>query len=450
MTEVNLEKLHITALNDMQQATGHAILETQKDVVVLSPTGSGKTLAYLLPLVELVGRKAHKLDTENEAAPCAIVITPGRELALQSVDVLKTLGCGLCGKALYGGRPTMDEHRELRKELPHIVFATPGRINDHIAKGNVLVENVEWLVIDEFDKCLEMGFLQEMQQLMESLPSLQRRILLSATEVEAIPRFVQMGRTMRLDYRESGSRVSIYKVISATKDKLPTLRQLLMDFGQQRTVVFLNYRDAVERTAEYLRTEGFTVSLFHGGLEQKEREAALYRFTNGSANILVATDLASRGIDIPDIDNIVHYHLPETEQNYIHRIGRTARWDKEGRAFFIVNQENENGKADTLPYIDINALPDYSPTPIDADGKIPVPRMVTLYIGKGKRDKLSKGDIVGFLCKKGGLKADEIGMITVLERYSYVAIERPRLKTVLRQVQGEKIKGVKTIVEEVR
>ena len=196
MTEVNLEKLHITALNDMQQATGHAILETQKDVVVLSPTGSGKTLAYLLPLVELVGRKAHELDTEKEAAPCAIVITPGRELALQSVDVLKALGCGLCGKALYGGRPTMDEHRELRKELPHIVFATPGRINDHIAKGNVLIENVEWLVIDEFDKCLEMGFQQEMQQLMESLPSLQRRILLSATEVEAIPRFVQMGRTM--------------------------------------------------------------------------------------------------------------------------------------------------------------------------------------------------------------------------------------------------------------
>lgn len=452
-----LSKLHITELNAMQQAVGHAFRNTLKDLVVLSPTGSGKTLAYMLPLIDAVTVATAEESEETvrttppetvsttspEATPFAIVICPGRELALQSADVLKTAGCGLRGKALYGGRPTMDEHRELRKEQPQIIFATPGRINDHIAKGNVQVRRVQWLIIDEFDKCLEMGFQQEMMQLIDSLPLLQRRILLSATEVEAIPRFVNMGRTERLDYRTTGSRISIYQVLSANKDKLPTLRQLLLGFGQQRTVVFLNFRDAVERTVEYLRNEGFTVSLFHGGLEQRQREDALYRFANGSANILVATDLASRGLDIPDIDNIVHYHIPDTQENYTHRIGRTARWDKEGRAFFLLH-ESEHIPEYVHDNIAIFELSDNVPT------TPALPKMVTLYIGKGKKDKLSKGDIVGFLCKKGGLMADEIGKISVLERYTYVAVSRSRVKSVLRQVRGEKIKGVKTIVEEVR
>lgn len=442
-----LEKLHIAELNDMQQAVGRAVRETQKDVVVLSPTGSGKTLAYLLPLIECVKRSMQEhgvQEKQMEAAPYAIIITPGRELALQSADVLKSSGCGLRTKALYGGRPTMEEHRELKKEWPQIVFATPGRINDHIAKRNVSVENVEWLVIDEFDKCLEMGFQKEMMQLVDSLPALRRRILLSATEVEAIPRFVNMGRTERLDYRAPQSRVTLYRVESETKDKLPTLRRMLLRFGQQKTVVFLNYRESVERTVDYLRQEGFTVSLFHGGLEQHEREAALYRFANGSTNILVATDLASRGLDIPDIDNIIHYHIPETQENYTHRVGRTARWDKEGRAFFLLHQSEQ------IPEYVSEEVEDYDLSLSEQIPDEPVkPKMVTLYIGKGKKDRLSKGDIVGFLCKKGGLKAEQIGIISVLERYTYVAIERQYLKRVLHQVQGEKIKGLKTIIEEV-
>ena len=439
-----LEKLHITELNDMQQAVGRAVRDTQNDIVVLSPTGSGKTLAYLLPLIEslteMAGRSKESPVTA-EAAPLAIVITPGRELAQQSAEVLKSTRCALRGKALYGGRPTMEEHRELRKEQPHIIFCTPGRVNDHITKQNLRVENVEWLVIDEFDKCLEMGFQQEMMQLIACLPVLKRRILLSATEVEAIPRFVKMGRTERLDYRQASSRVKIYKVMSREKDKLPTLKKLLLDLEQQQTVVFLNYRDSVERTVDYLRSEGFTVSLFHGGLEQHEREAAIYRFANGSANILVATDLASRGLDIPDIDNIVHYHIPETRENYTHRIGRTARWDKSGRAFFILNTEEH------IPDYVTEKAEEY--TSSVTDSKLPPkPRMTTLYIGRGKKDKLSKGDIVGFLCKKGGLKATDIGMISVLERYCYVAIQYQLVNRVLEKVRGEKIKGMKTIIEE--
>ena len=237
-------------------------------------------------------------------------------------------------------------------------------------------------------------------------------------------------------------RVHIYKVESPTKDKLETLQQLLLSFGGQSTIVFLNYRDSVERTANFLIEAGFCVSFFHGGMEQKQREAALYRFSNGSANILVSTDLASRGLDIPDIDNIVHYHIPESEDGYIHRVGRTARWDKQGRAFFILNSQEQ------IPaYVDAE-VEDYAVS--DAPLRPALPRNITLYIGKGKKDKVSKGDIVGFLCKKGGLRSDEIGRIDVNDRYAYAAVARDKAKQVLRLTKGEKIKGIKTVVEEVR
>ena len=439
--DANCRKLGLTSLSDMQRETIHAVMNTEDDVVVLSPTGTGKTLAYLLPLTEMMAD-----DTLS-----AVVVVPGRELALQSCQVMKSMACPLRPMALYGGRPTMDEHRELRKIQPNIVFGTPGRLNDHIAKGNLPVDKVRWLVIDEFDKCLEMGFMDEMTTLISSLPAVRRRILLSATDSETIPQYVNMQRMTLVDHRQDhAERIHLYTVKSDGKDKLPTLEKLLLDFGDESTVVFLNHRESVERTARYLMEKGFAVSLFHGGLEQREREAALYRFANGSANILVTTDLASRGLDVPQIDNVVHYHLPETHAAYIHRTGRTARWNRQGRAFFLLSD------GETLPYLDFKSLPLYTPLSHregQEGGPLPTPakpKMVTLYIGKGKRDKLSKGDIVGFLCKKGGLQSSEIGMISVMERYTYVAVSRQRVKSVLANVSGEKIKGVKTIVEKVR
>ena len=433
-----LEKLGISELNDMQKEATQAVLRTNNDVVILSPTGSGKTLAYLLPLVQLIDASVPTVQ--------AVVIVPGRELALQSATVLKDMGCGLRACACYGGRAAMDEHRVLRQVQPHIVFATPGRLLDHIEKENILTTGIRYLVIDEFDKCLEMGFLNEMNAIISRLSYVQRRILISATDAESIPHFVNMGRTTRMDYlieeEQVSDRVNVYQVISPVKDKLETLRNLLCELGEESSIVFLNYRESVERVADYLQEQGFTLSYFHGGLEQRQREDALYKFSNASANVLVSTDLASRGLDIPSINNIIHYHLPESEQGYIHRVGRTARWDKLGRTFFILNQE------ESIPdYID--AEPTLHTIPADLPAP-PKPKMVTLYIGKGKKDKLSKGDIVGFLCKKGGLKGTEIGRISVEDRFTYVAIDRAQLRSVLRNVQGEKIKGVKTIIEEVR
>ena len=433
-----LDKLGISELNKMQQEAMNVILRKNDDVVILSPTGSGKTLAYLLPLIQ-------KIDSQLSHVQMLVVV-PGRELALQSQRVLKDMGTGLRSMALYGGRATMDEHRKMREVQPQVVFATPGRFNDHLLKENVSPLFIKYVVIDEFDKCLEMGFREEMSLLMGRLRHAEQTILLSATDAEEIPRFVRMGQTQRLDYlvkeEQVSERVLLYKVNSPTKDKLETLKQLLLDFGDESTVVFLNYRDSVERTAAFLRECGFSISMFHGGLEQKQREGALYRFSNGSANVLVCTDLASRGLDIPDIQNIVHYHLPLGEDGYIHRVGRTARWDKSGKTFFVLNQEEQ------IPdYIEGN-VKDFIPSPLNDHPQLP--KMATLYIGKGKKDKISKGDVVGFLCKIGGLKSDEIGRIDVNDRYSYVAVKQKRLASVLRNVQGEKIKGLKTIFEEIK
>lgn len=437
MIDKILDKLGIQ-LNPMQEETMHAVLHGNKDVVVLSPTGSGKTLAYLMPLVQLIDPKVDE--------PQLVVVTPGRELALQSTEVLKSMGTGLRTMACYGGRAAMDEHRVMNKVLPQVIFGTPGRLTDHLDKGNFSAEHVKYLVIDEFDKCLEMGFQDEMGRLIASLPYLERHFLLSATEAEEIPRFVHMGRVETIDYRmdeeQVPERIRIYQVKSPQKDKLETLAQLLLSLGDESSIVFLNYRDSVERTNEFLRSRGFATSAFHGGLEQHEREGALYKFSNGSANIFVSTDLGARGLDIPDIDNIIHYHLPECEDSYIHRVGRTARWEATGKAFFLL------GPSEDIPsYVDAE-VEDYEiPSDLPAPAK---PRMATIYIGKGKKDKISKGDIVGYLCKIGQLQSSEIGKIDVKDRYAYVAVSRTKLKQVLKLTAGQKIKGIKTVIEEVR
>lgn len=434
-----LDKCNIRQLNEMQIATSEAILNTGKDLMLLSPTGSGKTLAYLLPLTQ-------RINPELDAVQ-AIVVVPGRELALQSATVLKDMATGLRAYACYGGRAAMDEHRQLRQVRPHVIFSTPGRMNDHLGKGNIDTKAVKWIILDEFDKCLEMGFHDEMAILMRQIPACARQILLSATPAEEMhTQQILRDQFAVLNFLPNEGnvpvRVCIRKVQSPEKDKLETLRRLLCQLGDDSSIVFLNYRESVERTAAYLEEHGFTISSFHGGLEQKQREDALYRFSNGSANILVSTDLASRGLDIPDIRNIIHYHLPEGEDGYIHRVGRTARWDAYGDSYFILGPEE--------------SIPDY----VDADvedyelsteaAPVPVPRMATIYIGKGKKDKISKGDIVGLLCKKAGLSSSEIGRIDVKDYYAYVAVVRSKLMQVLKQLNGQKIKGLKTLFEAVR
>lgn len=432
-----LNHLKIDSLNPMQEASVDAWKEG-KDLILLSPTGTGKTLAYLLPLLDTLNPEAKGVQ--------AVVLVPSRELALQIDQVFKSMNTPYKAMSCYGGRPAMDEHRTMKGMQPSVIIGTPGRMNDHLSKRNFDADTVHTLIIDEFDKCLEFGFQEEMATVIGQLPQLRRRFLLSATDAEEIPQFTGMNRTIKLNFltsdEQASSRIHIYKVLSPVKDKLETLYKLLCTLGNRSTLVFCNHRESVERVGKYLQSQKLPCGIFHGGMEQDHRERSLYKFRNGSCHVLISTDLAARGLDIPDIDNVVHYHLPVQEDGYIHRNGRTARWEAEGNSYIILHAE------ETLPaYLkeepEVFTLPDKTPRPSQ-------PEFVTLYIGKGKKDKINKIDIVGFLCKKGNLNKEDVGRIDVKEHYSFAAISRKKTKQTLGLIRNEKMKGMKVLIEEAK
>ena len=382
-----------------------------------------------------------------------LILVPSRELALQIDSVFKAMGTAWKTCCCYGGHPIAEEKKSISGNHPAIIIGTPGRMSDHLRKENFNAATVVTLVIDEFDKCLEFGFHDEMAEVIGQLPSLKKRVLLSATDAEEIPQFAGVGgdspssvsRLMKLDFlapEALAPRLRLHKVVSPEKDKLETLYNLLCTLGYHSTLVFCNYRESVERVVGYLKARKFPCDMFHGGMEQPDRERALYKFRNGSCAVLISTDLAARGLDIPEIENVVHYHLPVNEDGYIHRNGRTARWEAEGNSYILLHQE------EMLPeYLtevpEEFLLPEVTPKPS-------LPEFVTLYIGKGKKDKINKIDIVGFLFKKGNLNKDEIGRIDVKDHYSFAAVSRKKIKQTLNLIQNEKIKGVKTLIEEAK
>lgn len=435
-----LSHLNIEHLTPMQEAAYDAF-GSRGDMVLLSPTGSGKTLAFLLPLVRALRPSCGQVQ--------AVVLVPSRELALQIETVFKTMNTPFKVMSCYGGRPAMDEHRTMKGLQPDVIIGTPGRMNDHLRKQNFDARTVGLLVIDEFDKCLELGFQEEMAEVIGQLPSLRKRVLLSATDAAEIPQFAGVGNgtegLLKLNFLNPETdtvRLKLQRVLSPDKDKLETLFRLLCMLEGRSTLVFVNYRESVERVVSFLRSRKFPCEAFHGGMEQDDRERALYKFRNGSCPVLVSTDLASRGLDIPGIDHVVHYHLPVNEEAFTHRNGRTARWDARGSSYLLLHageQLPDYIPADT-PWLD---MPEQTPKP---------PKSVwsTLYIGKGKKDKLNKVDIVGFLYKKGGLSREDVGQVDVKEHYAFVAVRRSKVRQLLTLVQGEKIKGIKTLIEEAK
>ncbi len=431
-----LQNLKIETLTPMQEAVQDAYTQ-DADLVLLSPTGTGKTLAYLLPLVQTLTAEADGVQVQ--------VLVPSRELALQTETVFRSMGTPFRAMSCYGGRPAMDEHRTMKGVCPQVIIGTPGRMNDHLKKANFDARTVATLVIDEFDKCLELGFQDEMAEVIGQLPALKKRVLLSATDAEEIPRFTGVGKgSLKLDFleEEAPARLKLQRVMSPEKDKLETLYRLLCTLGDTSSLVFVNYRESVERVAGFLKSKRFPCEAFHGGMEQQDRERALYKFRNGSCPVLVSTDLASRGLDIPGIDNVVHYHLPVSEEAFTHRNGRTARWEARGSALLLMHGEER--VPDYLPSgIPLFELPELTPKP-------PKSRWSTLYIGKGKKDKLNKVDIVGFLYKKGGLSKEDVGQVDVKEHYAFVAVRRGKVNQLLTLVRGEKIKGIKTVIEEAK
>lgn len=427
MIENALKRLNITALNEMQQSAVEAA-KSGSDILLIAPTGSGKTLAFLLPLMANL-----KQDVKGVQA---LVLVPSRELALQIEQVFKQLGTPFKVNCCYGGHAVRVEKNNLAHP-PAVLIGTPGRIAYHLEHQNFDESFVETLVLDEFDKSLEFGFEADMSYIIGKLYSLKQRILTSATKMEEIPPFVKLNKASSIDFSrhsEIKPDLKLKKVTAPAADKLEILFKLLSKIGAKNTLVFCNHRETVDRISDILFEHGLGHDVFHGGMEQIDREKALLKFRNGSHKILVTTDLAARGLDIPEVENIVHYQLPYTEDSYIHRNGRTARMNAKGTAYIVLTPE-ENYK--------------YLPEDIEEElleGEYQLPEAsdwVTLYIPNGKKDKINKIDIVGVFMKKGSLQKDDLGLIEVKDSASYVAVKRQKVEKLLKDLSNEKIKGKK-------
>ena len=422
-----LSNTGIAALNEMQQAVLDA--GTTKDLLLLSPTGSGKTLAFLLPLLTTL--------TEEEKKIQALIIAPSRELAIQIETVFRSLGAGYKVNCCYGGHPLRIESRSL-EHPPTVLIGTPGRILDHLDRGNIQLDGVRTWVLDEFDKSLELGFLDEMKKIASHLPNVRRRVLTSATEAVEVPDFVGMRRPIRLSFLKGTKEVkglTLRVVKSPVKDKLETLYKLLGELKGESSLVFCNYRETVERVSDYLTKMGVENGCFHGGMEQLDRERALAYFRNGSITVFISTDLASRGLDIADVKHVIHYHLPVNEEAYVHRNGRTARMHAEGDAYLILN-ETETVPEDVTREPDEFFLPNVAKKPVVSEWK-------TIVINRGKRDKLSKKDVVGFLFQKGGLDKEDLGIVEIKESCAFAAVKREKVKGLLARIRDEKIKNMR-------
>ena len=428
------ERLGISDLNDLQKSALKN-LKISSSAIIYSPTGSGKTLAFSVTLLKAL----KNFDTEKLQA---VIIAPSRELVIQISDVFRPIAPDYKVTSLYGGHNVADEKNSLQN-VPSIIVGTPGRLLDHANRGNIDLTNVRQLILDEFDKCLELGFEEEMRKLLKKMPNLSRKILTSATILNEIPEFVNLREYVTLDFLGSAEnpseRTTVWQVKSEEKDKLAALRTLLYSIPQGKTIIFANYRDAVSRIYQNLKDNQISAGIYHGALEQMDREKAIAMFNNESYPILVSTDLGSRGLDIKEVKNIIHYHLPVSQESYTHRNGRTARVDKTGDVYILTHQDEQ------LP--DFVTIDETFNLPEKCEQKSIVNRNNTLYFKAGKKEKISKADIVGFIANNSQIVPNEIGVINVYDHYALVAVPKQKAKTAIAQLLKAKIKGKKIRIE---
>jgi ATP-dependent RNA helicase DeaD len=431
-----LVNLGIESLNEMQEAAQDVILN-DNNVLLLSPTGSGKTLAFLLPIFEM-------LQPEILSVQCLILV-PSRELGLQIEQVWKKMGTDYKVNVCYGGHSIDTEIKNLSNP-PAVLIGTPGRIADHIDRGTFRLDKIQTLILDEFDKSLQLGFHEQMSFIIGKLSKLNKRVLVSATSDIEIPKYTRVVNPTILDFipaeEEQESNLITKMVVSKEKDKLGSLFNLICSLKSQQAIVFCNHRDAAERISDTLNEKGIYSTYYHGGMDQEERERSLIQFRNGSMSYLITTDLAARGLDIPEMKHVIHYHLPLKQDEFTHRNGRTARMQASGTAYLIVNESEKK-----LDYVD------YGMPVLNVENSTALPKppeFQTIYISGGKKNKLNKIDIVGFFSQKGKLEKGDLGLIEVKDFISFAAVKFNKVKDLLHNVKDEKMKGKKFKIEVAR
>lgn len=455
-----LAKLKIEVLNPMQKEV-LASFKSEKDIILLSPTGTGKTVAYLLPILEkLIAETADsasevltdleeptttdevvlesKTSTEM-ASTKVLIVVPSRELAIQIEHVVRNMGSGFKANAVYGGRAGYQDKIDL-KHAPTILVGTPGRLADLMKREIFSVSDIHTLVLDEFDKSLEIGYENEMKEVLAGLPTGVKKLLTSATSEAEIPSFVGLSSPIYIDYlHEKIAKLKIKAVVSPTKELGRTLVQLVNHLGEQPGIIFCNFKDSIQEISAGLNRSGIRHGCFTGDMEQIDRERTLIKFRNGTIRLLLATDLAARGLDIPEIKFIIHFQLPPRDQEFIHRNGRTARMKSDGTAYVLKYEKGD------LPSF-IGKIPELKLTNATVAA---APQWSTLYLTGGRRDKISKGDIAGLFMKQGRLTKDELGIIEVKPECSYVGVKTAVVEKVLELVNNEKLKTKKVRVSEI-
>ncbi|RAR47368.1 DEAD/DEAH box helicase [Flavobacterium lacus] len=427
-----LLNLGIESLNEMQEIAQETILN-DANVLLLSPTGSGKTLAFLLPIFQL-------LQPEIKSVQCLILV-PSRELGLQIEQVWKKMGTDYKVNTCYGGHSIDTEIKNLSNP-PAVLIGTPGRIADHLERETFKVNTIQMLILDEFDKSLQLGFHEQMKFIISKLSKLNKRVLVSATSDIEIPKYTGVFHPTVLDFiptEEENSNLSMKMVISKEKDKINSLFKLICSLKSQSAIVFCNHRDAAERISDTLCEKGIYATYYHGGMDQDERERALIQFRNGSVSYLITTDLAARGLDIPEMKHVIHYHLPSKEDEFTHRNGRTARMLASGTAYIIAHESEKK-----MEYLD------YGMPVLNVENASTLPKppeFQTIYISGGKKNKLNKIDIVGFFSQKGKLDKSDLGLIEVKDFISFAAVKSKKVKEFLANIRDEKMKGKKFKIE---
>jgi ATP-independent RNA helicase DbpA len=434
----NLKDLGYTAMTPIQSQALPPIL-AGRDVIAQAKTGSGKTAAFGIGVVTAIDTR--KFDIQ------AIILCPTRELADQVGKELRRLARTTPNVkllSLCGGVPMRPQLASLEFGA-HIVVGTPGRIQAHLDKGSLRLERLKILVLDEADRMLDMGFYDDIKKIIDTLPPKRQTLLFSATFPDSVR---EISRTFQHDPLEVSAKgehdQSVIRQIfleTTEREKMKALLRLLDHYQPENAIVFCNTKVACTEVSEYLNAAGFHALDIHGDLEQRERNETLVQFANGSCSILVATDVAARGLDVKELQAVISYDIAHDPEVHIHRIGRTGRAGKEGLALALLTPAD--GKK--LDAINDYLKSDLTPLPwdtLETDGRFEHrPPMVTICIDGGRKQKMRPGDILGALTKDAGLPGDAVGKIDIFDFQAYVAIRRNEADRALEELRNGKIKG---------